>query len=177
MTKFHAIMIILIIVAFAAGIAIGTRYYKIPQIEKALQEITPSSSYDVDNTGFVVANVSLDGVNIGLRNDCYGINFDITIDQAYSIGRSLLNEPSARPLTHDIFRDLLDGFNVSIRAIRIERYGDEIYYARMFVQSGNKVLDIDMRPSDAIALSLRTKNNLLINETMLKERGINLCNI
>jgi len=170
-------LIIVIVLVFAAGLAIGVRLYKAPAFEKFAEEIAPQQegTFGIDSTGFVVANVSIDGTTVTLANGCYEISFDVTDDQAYSIHRATERVMGARPLTHDILKDIMENFNISIKAARIERFGDEIYYARMFVQRNNNVLDIDLRPSDAIALSLRTGNELLINETMLRQKGTNIC--
>ena len=133
------------------------------------------NKYAADNSGFTQGEVDLAGTHLTIKSGCTAIDFDVTEDQAFSISRSLQNESAPRPLTHDILQDVMENFNISVLAIRLERWGDEIYYARMFVQQGGSVLDIDMRPSDAVALALRMKQPLLINRTMLNERGNNIC--
>ncbi len=168
----------LIIVAFVAGASFTSMYHAYPPYENA--SFIPSSysgaaMFKVPNKGFIPANVSITGAHITLRGGCYTIEFDVTNDQAYSITNALEGTQTSRPLTHDILRDIMENYNITILNIRIERFGNDIYYARMFTQHGSDVLDVDMRPSDAIALSLKTGNALYINETMLKEKGTYVC--
>jgi hypothetical protein len=140
-----------------------------------LSNATITGTFEIQNSGFVPANVSLGDTTVALTAGCYRIEFDVTGDQAFSISHGISNAMSVRPLTHDVLRDVIEGFNISILSVRIERFGDDIYYARMFMQQGGMILDMDVRPSDAIALSLRTKNVLYVNETMMKEKGTYIC--
>jgi len=172
------VIIIVASIAFAAGFMFNT----VPSAAPIAEEI--KSSLNLENTTefgipaqreFVPANITLVGSRVALQNGCYLISFQVTDDQAFSISHGLGNTIGARPLTHDILKDVIDDFGIKILGMRIERFGEDIYYARMFAQQADKVLDIDMRPSDAIALSVRTKNTLYINQTMLKEKGDNIC--
>ncbi len=172
-----SIVMLIVIAAFALGFAVNAFYSKEPSIAKINRIIAPTEfePFEISSEGFVPVNVSIFGPRITLQSGCHAISFDVTSDQAFSIQHGIAGTTSVRPLTHDVLRDLIENFNITILSMRIERFGDDIYYARMFVQNADRVLDIDMRPSDAIALSLRTKTKLQINETMLEEKGTNIC--
>ena len=170
------VIIFLIVVAAAllAGIIMGLKYSETPVI-RDIREAVSAQPYAVDSSGFVPAKIGIEGRTLSLSESCYRISFDVTDDQAFSIQRAFNKEPASRPLTHDILRDILNEFNITIVQLRIERFGDEIYYARGFVQRNAKLLDLDMRPSDTVALSLRTGSTLYINQTMLREKGDYIC--
>ena len=172
--KIHpAALVVVAVVLFAAGMVIGL--YNAPKELKEFLPIPLAEDENIDNSGFIPANVSITGTSIIIRNNCNGIGFDVTSDQAYSISNALQNSQTVRPLTHDMLKDVMENFNISVLAVRIEKWENDIYYARMFVQQGPKILDLDIRPSDAIAMSLRTGKQLLINQSMLFERGEIVC--
>jgi hypothetical protein len=168
------VYVLIIIVAVLAGILIGAQYAETPLVQ-SIKGATNAQAFEVDKKNFVPAKIGINDATVSLSQGCYEISFDVTEDQAFSIQHGLSKEMATRPLTHDILKDVLEEFNITIVQIRIERFGDEIYYARAFVQQGGHVLDLDMRPSDAIALSLRTGDTLYINQTMLQEHGTYTC--
>jgi bifunctional DNase/RNase len=75
----------------------------------------------------------------------------------------------ARPLTHDLMRDLLEAFGRTLTEVRITDLRDGVFYATLVFDDGTTV---GSRPSDAIALALRTGTPLYGAETVLEEAGI-----
>jgi bifunctional DNase/RNase len=77
-----------------------------------------------------------------------------------------------RPLTHDLLKSVLDAFQAKVSKIGIVDLKDETYYAKIFVEVDSKVYAIDARPSDSIALSLRTKSSIWVNDNIMGQNGI-----
>lgn len=75
----------------------------------------------------------------------------------------------SRPLTHDLFRDVLAELNVPVRGVEITELRDNVFYADLLFGDGKR---ITARPSDAIALALRVKAPIHCVETVLDEAGI-----
>jgi bifunctional DNase/RNase len=75
----------------------------------------------------------------------------------------------ARPLTHDLMRDLLEAFGQELRQVRITELRDGVFYAELVFAGG---VEVSARPSDAIALALRTGTPIFGAETVLDEAGI-----
>jgi len=69
-----------------------------------------------------------------------------------------------RPITHDLLKSMLDSFNAKVDRVVISDLKDETYYARIFVRTKDGEVDIDARPSDAIALALRVQAPIYISE-------------
>ncbi|NLN15879.1 MAG: bifunctional nuclease family protein [Firmicutes bacterium] len=69
-----------------------------------------------------------------------------------------------RPITHDLLKNILDGFGAKVSRVVITELKDETYYARIYLKTGKGEIDIDARPSDAIALALRTDAPIFISE-------------
>lgn len=76
-----------------------------------------------------------------------------------------------RPLTHDLFKNVLDSLKVNLQTVYLTELKDGIFYAQLNFGEGES---ISARPSDAIALALRTGSPILASEELLKEAGIEI---
>lgn len=76
-----------------------------------------------------------------------------------------------RPLTHDLMRDVLDALGISLTEVRITALEDGVFYATLVFSDGSQVSG---RPSDAIALALRTGSPIRAENAVLDEAGIDL---
>lgn len=130
----------------------------------------------VQPDGYVEANVlEVDGSFVVLGNDCLAIIAETSPERAYSIQLGIEGIIDGRPNTHDIFSETLKSFNISLEYVTVDSYDDEIYYAKLVLKSDDKYLKIDTKPSDAIALALRTNSSIYLNQTLLREVGQNIC--
>ena len=75
----------------------------------------------------------------------------------------------ARPLTHDLFRDVLEAFGVQLQTVNITALRDGIFFADLIFSNGKEV---SARPSDSIALALRTGATIFASEEILDEAGV-----
>jgi uncharacterized protein len=75
----------------------------------------------------------------------------------------------ARPMTHDLMKDLLSALNADLRQIRISELRDGVFYAELVFGTG---VEVSARPSDAIALALRTGTPIFGADEVLEEAGI-----
>ncbi len=82
---------------------------------------------------------------------------------------------ASRPLTHDLIRDLLDQTDVTLTSVHITGLRDGIFYADLNLRNSTGALSpLSARPSDAIAIALRTKSNILVTGDLLDEVGIDI---
>ena len=80
-----------------------------------------------------------------------------------------------RPLTHDLIANILDAADLTMTAVQVVQLKDGIFYAELQVRTDSgTVLKISARPSDAIAIALRTKSNILADSDLLDEVGIDI---
>jgi bifunctional DNase/RNase len=80
-----------------------------------------------------------------------------------------------RPLTHDLMNNLLDLLDATVTAVHLTEIKDGIFYATMLLRDSNAgQLTISARPSDAIALAVRSHSNILATEELLDEIGIEI---
>jgi len=76
--------------------------------------------------------------------------------ETMSIALALANIEPPRPLTHDLVINVLRGISAEIQRVVITALIENTYFALLYIQSGDELIVIDSRPSDAIALALRT---------------------
>jgi len=77
-----------------------------------------------------------------------------------------------RPMTHDLFRSFANGFDIEIKEIMISELKEGVFFAKIVTVSGKKIVEIDSRPSDAIAIGLRFNAEIFTTEAILSEAGI-----
>ncbi len=80
-----------------------------------------------------------------------------------------------RPLTHDLLRDLLDRVDITLTAVHITSIVDGVFYSELLLRDKESALEpLSSRPSDAIALALRTKSNIMVDNDLLDQVGIDI---
>ena len=93
--------------------------------------------------------------------------------EAFAISLALEDKTSDRPLTHDLIKNLADRLGCKIDQVLIDDLWQDTYYAKIAVSVNGKSLEIDARPSDAIALALRAKAPIYMAEYVLEHASIN----
>src|ERR1700704_1508007 len=98
-------------------------------------------------------------------------------DQAHSIATRIAGIASERPLTHDLMMDVLTKLGVEITRIVVKDLvaddnGGGVFHGSLFLQMGEREVEIDCRPSDAIALAVRCEARILVSDTVLDRSAI-----
>ena len=91
--------------------------------------------------------------------------------EALAIARSLESLQYPRPLTHDLLKIVLDTFQAKVAKIEVVALKDETYYAKIYIESDNQLFVIDARPSDSIALAMRTKSTIFVDPRVMEQNG------
>lgn len=89
--------------------------------------------------------------------------------EAASISRALQGQQPTRPNTHDLIRNLLEGLGAAPERVTITEVRDGTYFAVMTVKKGRRRIPIDSRPSDAIAVALRTGAPIYATRQVLEQ--------
>ncbi len=92
--------------------------------------------------------------------------------EAQSIALELEGMKPPRPLTHDLMRNIIDMFAVSLNEVCISELRDGTFYAKLTIEGLSETQEIDSRPSDAIALAVRYGAPIYVGEEVLNEAGI-----
>ncbi len=96
--------------------------------------------------------------------------------EAYAIAIELQGTSSLRPLTHDLLKNVIHDLGATIESVVISDLVDDIFYARIVLDMAGRHVEVDSRPSDAIALAVRTKTPIFVEESVLDRVGVALEN-
>jgi uncharacterized protein len=96
-------------------------------------------------------------------------NFPIVIDvqQALAIDRRLRGIPAQRPMTHDLLASIIEHLGGSIDHIEINNLENHTFFAKIYLKHQGKIIEVDSRPSDAIALGIATMVPIFVAEHVL----------
>ena len=118
------------------------------------------------------------GINesaIILSSTCNKMTLASNEYQIYSIRQGLENTIDIRPTIHDLMRGILSNYKIDLILVKITDVKDELYFANVYFQNKDNILSIDAKPSDAIALAIRTKTPIYISNEMLKKYAEYTC--
>jgi len=125
-----------------------------------------------------VAGIALDAVTrspiVLLKDglDRRALPIYIGQEQAKAIIAALERQKSPRPLTHDLMNSIFEAWSLHLDKIVIHSLQDNTFYAVLCLQQGEIKKEIDCRPSDAIALALRTDSSIWVMEEVLADASI-----
>ena len=105
------------------------------------------------------------------KRDKRQIAMSIGLAEATGISVPLRGVTPPRPLTHDLFLTLFGRLKVSLARVVITDFRDDIYYATLYLTADGQEMTLDSRPSDAIALALRAKAPVLVEDRVFDKMG------
>ncbi len=124
----------------------------------------------VDIRGILPAN---SGCAIFVGNDEKVFVIQVEHNQGAVIGMFLRDTAKERPLTHDLINSMFKGFNISVERAIITELKNSTYFARLILQQqnelGRKIVEIDARPSDCLALVSAQKRPLFVSASLFNQ--------
>jgi len=125
-----------------------------------------------------VAGIALDAVTrspiVLLKDgsDRRALPIYIGQDQAKAIIGALERQAPPRPLTHDLIVNMLEAWDMTLERVIINSLQDNTFYALLIVRQGEVKKEIDARPSDAIAVAVRTNSPIWVMEEVIADASI-----
>ena len=92
----------------------------------------------------------------------------VGFEEASAIAMEIRKTPRPRPLTHDLLRDVIAATGYEVSEIEITELRENTFYARLRIKKDGEELLVDSRPSDAIAIALRTGCRIMVDEEVIK---------
>jgi len=89
--------------------------------------------------------------------------------EASSIAMELEKTPRIRPITHDLVKNLIEKLKFIVTKIEVTDLRDDTFYARIYLKRDGEEYSLDSRPSDAIAIALRTDSPIYVNEEVIEK--------
>ena len=94
--------------------------------------------------------------------------------EATAIAFALQGMDTPRPMTHDLIRDLLDALGTNVIRVVITELRTATYFAEIVLRQGERELPVSSRPSDAVAVAVRTGTPLFVADDLMDNEGIML---
>ena len=113
------------------------------------------------------------GAAIFLGNEEKVFIIQVETNMAQVIGNFLRDAPKERPLTHDLLADVFRGFGIEVERVVITELKNSTYFARMILKMenelGTKIVELDARPSDCLAIASAQKVPVYVSNTLFEE--------
>lgn len=93
----------------------------------------------------------------------------IGLGEANAIQRRVQGIPSARPMTHDLLHNVIDQLAGELEKIVISDLHEHTFYAKLIIRRNGEVIEVDSRPSDAIALGVASETPIYVEERVLRD--------
>jgi uncharacterized protein len=88
--------------------------------------------------------------------------------EANAIAMEVEKPQTPRPMTHDLLKNLIHGLNAQVQRIVVTELKDDTFYAVIWMEQNGEIVALDARPSDALALALRTDCPIFVDEDVLR---------
>jgi bifunctional DNase/RNase len=92
----------------------------------------------------------------------------VGVFEANAIALQIENVQTPRPMTHDLLKNVIDDLRGQVERIVVCELKENTFYARIHMSVDGRALEVDARPSDAIALALRTRSPIFVEETVIQ---------
>lgn len=92
--------------------------------------------------------------------------------EAQAIAVELEKMKPSRPLTHDLFKNFAEHYNIFIKEVVIDKFQEGVFFAKLVCLQGQEESEIDARTSDAVALAIRFRCPIYTFEDIMKDAGI-----
>src|SRR5918998_332076 len=94
--------------------------------------------------------------------------------EAEAIAMELQGVTASRPLPYDLIRTIIDDMGGTVDRIAVTDLSDDVFYARIVLQQNGREVEIDSRPSDAIALAVRARVPIMVDDSVMDKAGVML---
>lgn len=109
------------------------------------------------------------------KDKCTGVWIAMPYEKTFSIKRGAVGVLDIRPTQHDLMYDIFKQYAINMTYARIERVEHDFYYATMLLETDEKLLQVDTRPSDALALAARFGAPVYMSDKLLRQKGVQVC--
>jgi bifunctional DNase/RNase len=157
----------------------GTEHRLVAWRESAVLECRHLSR-SLPSGGPIVVEVTIDSIRVSLMSQHRVVILKDTVEDRYlpiwigpyeaeAITVSLQQMEVSRPLTHDLLRNVLHKLGAEVQQVLINDLRDDVFYARILLRVNGRDMEIDSRPSDALALAVRVHVPVFVEEAVMEQ--------
>ena len=119
--------------------------------------------------GIFITQSQASGILLKEENGSRALPIVIGEFEAQSIAMALENIRPPRPITHDLTVNLFKTLNITLESVFITELKDSTFYALLRLVKDSEIIEVDSRPSDAIAIAVRLGSDIFVNEAVMDE--------
>ncbi len=112
---------------------------------------------------------------VSLSSECYQVIAYVEKHQAESIIMGLEGTVPPRPGSHDIIADAFENLGIELLMVKVTELRNNTFYGKIILKNGNRIANLDARPSDATAIAVRMNVPIYVKEDLLKTYGDYIC--
>lgn len=171
--KILSIILAVIVIAQAAYI-----FYPSSLISQASSIVIPdlsTSGFDKVSKVVAVSDTGTGSGSLALDSGCSELAAAIESYQADSINNGLQGTVGPRPDAHDMAVDVFRALKIDAIMVKVTARQNNLFLSKLVLRQGNTILNFDARPSDAVAIAVRMKADIYINDTLMKTEGKSIC--
>ncbi len=131
------------------------------------------AGYSIDE--YTLMNVEVAGELMALRKDCTVIPMGSSSEQLDSIVKGINRDILNRPNSHDLIKSMFNVYDFEVLGVLINGYDKKTYFSKLIIMQDDKVLSLDSKPSDALAIASRFYAPVFIKKYILAEQGQDAC--
>ena len=103
------------------------------------------------------------------RNGARILHIVIGLNEAWAIERRLKKVPAPRPMTHELLANVIESLHAELEKVVITNLRDSTFYAKLVIRGHGELIEVDSRPSDAIALGVASEVPIYVDEQVLRQ--------
>lgn len=166
--------LISVVAIIIAVIALAQPYFSKVDVVTPLLPIEELSTQGYTKVDVQVSVSGNAGVVI-IEGNCYQVTATTELSQIESIANGQEGKIGYRPLTHDLFKDMLESLDVNVVMVKIIDMQNNTYFGRLILKQGDRIVSLDSRPSDGIAVAVRFGAPVYMKDDLLKSQGKYIC--
>jgi len=170
--KFYKVISIIAIIV--AVVALALPYFSKVDV---VTPLLPIDELSIQEYIKVDVRVSVSG-NVGvviLEGNCYQLTATTELSQVESIAKGQEGKIDFRPGTHDLVKDVLNSLDIDVVMVKIVDMQNNTYIGKLILKQDDRIVSLDSRPSDGIAVAVRTGAPVYMKDDLLKTQGKYIC--
>ncbi len=169
----YVIAILLIAIVILSTVLVFMRNN--PSIQELSNNFNSELKWSVPENTVIIEKIDVNGSSVTVFSGCKSITAETSPERAATLFNAINNRTEVRPDIYQSFASTIESFDVKLEGIIVHRFDQDVFYSDAYFRVSDQILQLDMKPSDAMSLALRSGAPIYYNSTIFSELGENVC--
>jgi len=133
------------------------------------------SADPLSTEGYKKIDIKITPGKVIMEENCTAIAVSTTLEKTTSIEEGVNKKVNFRPNQHDVIQDILESYNIKLLFVKITSLRPDLFRAYLLLEQGNKIVNLDVKPSDALAIAARLRTDVYIESSLFDVLGEKVC--